>query len=318
MVHPAVFEEVNRARGDNAYDPEKWTGFAFGLGMDRLAMILFGIPDIRLFAQNDLRFLRQFDDEIFRQLAARICGAAGERSKRWPNCSRFAGVEIEGVEKRGGNFDNVVIGQIKESVQHPNADRLSVCKVDDGSGKIRQIVCGAKNYKVGDKVPLALPGAELPNGLKIKVSKLRGVESQGMLCSPSELKLVRRQRRAPDSVARGKDRRAVWSLVRPDTILDVEITPNRGDLLSHFGLAREIAALVAANASAADATVADGAVCLQKRRRSKSAAPKRVPVLFRCAGSKTSKSARVLIGCARNSKRQGCARSTTSSISRIS
>ncbi|MEY2487168.1 MAG: phenylalanyl-tRNA synthetase alpha chain [Verrucomicrobiota bacterium] len=60
MVHPAVFEEVNKARGDNAYDPEKWTGFAFGLGMDRLAMILFDIPDIRFFAQNDLRFLRQF------------------------------------------------------------------------------------------------------------------------------------------------------------------------------------------------------------------------------------------------------------------
>jgi phenylalanyl-tRNA synthetase alpha chain len=60
MVHPAVFEEVNKARGDNAFDPEEWTGFAFGLGMDRLAMILFDIPDIRLFAQNDLRFLRQF------------------------------------------------------------------------------------------------------------------------------------------------------------------------------------------------------------------------------------------------------------------
>jgi len=60
MVHPAVFEAVNAARGDSAYDPEKWTGFAFGLGMDRLAMILFDIPDIRLFAQNDLRFLRQF------------------------------------------------------------------------------------------------------------------------------------------------------------------------------------------------------------------------------------------------------------------
>ena len=60
MVHPAVFEEVNHARGDVAYDPEKWTGFAFGLGMDRLAMILFDIPDIRLFAQNDLRFLEQF------------------------------------------------------------------------------------------------------------------------------------------------------------------------------------------------------------------------------------------------------------------
>ena len=101
----------------------------------------------------------------------------------------LAGVEIEGVEKRGANFDNVVVAQIKASVQHPNADRLSVCQVDDGSGQTRQIVCGAKNYKVGDKVPLALPGAILPNGLKIKASKLRGVESQGMLCSPNELKL---------------------------------------------------------------------------------------------------------------------------------
>ncbi len=157
----------------------------------------------------------------------------------------LAGVEIEATERRGGNFENVVIGQIKESVQHPNADRLSVCQVDDGSGKIRQIVCGAKNYKVGDKVPVALPGANLPNGLKIKVSKLRGVESQGMLCSPSELLL------SADS-----DGLLILSLDAPvgepfgslfpaDTILDVEITPNRGDLLSHLGLAREIAALTA-------------------------------------------------------------------------
>ncbi len=155
----------------------------------------------------------------------------------------FAGVEIEDIEERGGNFDNVVIGQIKESAQHPNADRLSVTQVDDGSGQIRQIVCGAKNYKVGDKIPVALPGANLPNGLKIKVSKLRGVESQGMLCSPSELKLSADSDGllilSPDA----KIGEPFGSLVRPDTILDVEITPNRGDLLSHLGLAREIAAL---------------------------------------------------------------------------
>ncbi|CAA9255165.1 MAG: Phenylalanyl-tRNA synthetase beta chain [uncultured Chthoniobacterales bacterium] len=155
----------------------------------------------------------------------------------------FAGVEIEGVEERGGNFDNVVVAQIRESVQHPNADRLSVCQVDDGSGTNRQIVCGAKNYKVGDKVPLAVPGAALPNGLKIKASKLRGVESQGMLCSPSELKV------SEDSdglLILGADApigAPFASLYQPDTILDVEITPNRPDLLSYFGLARETAAL---------------------------------------------------------------------------
>jgi phenylalanyl-tRNA synthetase beta chain len=155
----------------------------------------------------------------------------------------FAGVEIEGIEHRGLDLDHVVVAQINASSQHPNADRLSVCDVDDGTNHHRQIVCGAKNYKVGDKVPVALPGAELPNGLKIKVSKLRGVESQGMLCSPSELAV------SEDSdglLILSPDARIgapIGTLFPPDTILDVEITPNRSDLLSYVGLAREIAAL---------------------------------------------------------------------------
>src|SRR6476620_8911832 len=93
----------------------------------------------------------------------------------------LAGVEIEGVEQRGAKIDKVVVAQITSSSQHPNADRLTVCHVDDGSSRKRQIVCGATNYKVGDKVPLALPGATLPNGTEIRKSKLRGVESEGML-----------------------------------------------------------------------------------------------------------------------------------------
>jgi phenylalanyl-tRNA synthetase beta chain len=170
----------------------------------------------------------------------------------------LAGVEIEGIENRGANFDHVVVAQINESVQHPNADRLSVCQVNDGSGQQRQIVCGAKNYKVGDKVPLALPGAALPNGLKIKASKLRGVESQGMLCSPIELAISDEKDGllilSPDAPVGAP----ISTLFPPDTILDVEITPNRPDLLSHFGLAREIAALtsrqVASPAAAEPAT----------------------------------------------------------------
>jgi phenylalanyl-tRNA synthetase beta chain len=156
----------------------------------------------------------------------------------------LAGIEIERIEKRGANFDKVVVAQITSSAQHPNADRLSVCQVDDGSGQPRQIVCGAKNYKVGDKVPLALPGAILAHDLKIKPSKLRGVESQGMLCSPSELGLSEESEGllilSPDA----KIGAPIASFFPDDTILEVEITPNRGDLLSHFGLAREIAALV--------------------------------------------------------------------------
>jgi len=158
----------------------------------------------------------------------------------------MAGIEIEGIDKRGANFDKVVVAQIKASEQHPNADRLSVCQVDDGSSEMRQVVCGATNYKVGDKVPLALPGAVLVGDLKIKPSKLRGVESQGMLCSPSELGLSEDSDGllilSPDA----KIGEPIASLFPDDTIFDVEITPNRGDLLSHFGLARDIAALTGA------------------------------------------------------------------------
>jgi phenylalanyl-tRNA synthetase beta chain len=155
----------------------------------------------------------------------------------------LAGVEIGGTEQRGANIDKVVVAQITASTQHPNADSLTVCEVDDGSGIKRQIVCGATNYKVGDKVPLALPGVMLPNGLQIQKSKLRGVESEGMLCSAKELGLGEDASGllilSPDAKIGAR----IADLFPADTILDVEITPNRGDLLSHFGLAREIAAL---------------------------------------------------------------------------
>jgi len=154
-----------------------------------------------------------------------------------------AGVETENIETRGAKIDKVIVSQIIASSRHPNADRLTVCEVDDGSGTKRQIVCGATNYKVGDKVPLALPGTKLPNGAEIRKSKLRGVESEGMLCSPIELGLGEDASGllilSPDA----KVGAAISDLFPSDTILDVEMTPNRGDLLSHFGLAREIAAL---------------------------------------------------------------------------
>src|SRR5213076_805935 len=154
-----------------------------------------------------------------------------------------AGIETKNIETRGVNIDKVIVSQVTASSRHPNADRLTVCEVDDGSGTKRQIVCGATNYKVGDKVPLALPGAKLPNGSEIRKSKLRGVESEGMLCSPIELGLGSDASGllilSPDAEVGAP----INDLFPADTILDVEITPNRGDLLSHFGLAREIAAL---------------------------------------------------------------------------
>jgi phenylalanyl-tRNA synthetase beta chain len=154
-----------------------------------------------------------------------------------------AGIEIKNIERRGANIENVVVSQITASSRHPNADRLTVCEVNDGSGTKRQIVCGATNYKVGDKVPLALPGVKLPNGTEIRKSKLRGVESEGMLCSPIELGLGEDASGLLILSPEAKVGAPIADLFPADTILDVEITPNRGDLLSHFGLAREIAAL---------------------------------------------------------------------------
>ncbi|MFA5191066.1 MAG: phenylalanine--tRNA ligase subunit beta [Verrucomicrobiia bacterium] len=155
----------------------------------------------------------------------------------------MCGIEVEGIEQIGASFDKIVVAQILSSDKHPNADRLSVCRVTDGATE-RQIVCGAKNYKVGDKVPLALPGAVLPGDFKIKVGKLRGVESQGMMCSEKELGIAEdaegllildpaTRLGAPIAEVLGGG----------DTVYDLEITPNRPDLLSIIGIAREVSAL---------------------------------------------------------------------------
>src|SRR5437763_4636838 len=153
------------------------------------------------------------------------------------------GIETKNIETRGANIDKVLVSQVTASSRHPNADSLTVCEVNDGSGTKRQIVCGATNYKVGDKVPLALPGVKLPNGTEIRKSKLRGVESEGMLCSAIELGLGSDAAGLLILSPEAKVGAPISELFPSDTILDVEITPNRGDLLSHFGLAREIAAL---------------------------------------------------------------------------
>jgi phenylalanyl-tRNA synthetase beta chain len=153
---------------------------------------------------------------------------------------RRAGLEVAGVKKRGVSIEKVVVAQVLESVQHPNADRLSVCKVDDGSGQPRQIVCGAKNYKIGDKVPLALPGAVMPGDFKIKTGKLRGVESEGMMCSAKELQLAEDAEGLLILDASSVPGTELKNLFPVETVLELEITPNRSDWLSHVGVAREI------------------------------------------------------------------------------
>lgn len=155
----------------------------------------------------------------------------------------FAGIEVEGIQQRGVTTDKVVVAQVMEKVPVEGSDHLNCCQVDAGEGSLRQIVCGAANYKVGDKVPCALPGAILPGGWEIKEGKMRGVASNGMLCSASELGLPDKEHGLwilPQDYAIGTP---VREFVKSDTIFELEITPNRPDLLSHWGMARELAGI---------------------------------------------------------------------------
>jgi phenylalanyl-tRNA synthetase beta chain len=160
------------------------------------------------------------------------------------------GLEVEGVQKLGGALDGIVVAQVLTREKHPNADKLSVCRVHDGRGE-RLIVCGAQNFQAGDKVPLILPGHTLPAKpgappVTIKAGKIRGVESQGMLCSPDELGLpdaiegllILR----PDAVV-GQPFAEYLGRQGADVVYDLEITPNRPDWNSVIGIAREIGAL---------------------------------------------------------------------------
>jgi len=167
------------------------------------------------------------------------------------------GLEVEGVQKISAAFEGIVVAQVITRDKHPNADKLSVCRVNDGNGE-RQIVCGAQNFKAGDKVPLILPGASLPlkpgdkEPFTIKVGKIRGVESHGMMCSHEELGLD------PEAIGHKKEDgllilREDAKVGQPfaeylgrsgsDVVYDLEVTPNRPDLNSVIGIAREITAV---------------------------------------------------------------------------
>ncbi len=156
----------------------------------------------------------------------------------------MAGLEIEGIERPAEALKGVVVGQILASEKHPNADKLSVTKVDAGQGSPLQIVCGAKNYKVGDKVPVATVGTKLPNGVEIKQAALRGVDSHGMLCSSKELGLSEDSQGLMILHADAKPGQPIAeTLGLDDVVFTVNVTPNRADALSHLGIAREIATL---------------------------------------------------------------------------
>src|SRR3954468_3124182 len=164
----------------------------------------------------------------------------------------MGGLEVEELRPVAPPFSKVVVGEIKEAVQHPNADRLRVCQVDVGQGTLLNIVCGAPNARMGIKVPTALVGAVLPpdeegKSLEIKTGKLRGVDSQGMLCSARELKLSEDHAGLLELDANaplGKNVREELKL--DDQVFTLKLTPNLAHALSVYGVARELSALTGA------------------------------------------------------------------------
>ena len=156
------------------------------------------------------------------------------------------GLEVEAVDRVGASLDGVVAARIVSAERHPEADKLSICQVDGGAGPV-QVVCGATNWKVGDVVPLATPGTRMPAGHRIDHAKLRGVDSQGMLCSARELGLSEEAAGLlllPGDAVPGTPVARVLGI--EDVVLEVNVTPNRPDALSHLGIAREVAAATGA------------------------------------------------------------------------
>ena len=157
----------------------------------------------------------------------------------------FLGFEVEQIIRTGApKLSHVVVGEVLVRDKHPNADKLSVCQVSLGETLgVKTIVCGAQNYKVGDRVPVALPGAILPGNFEIKQSKIRGQSSDGMMCSAKELGISEDAAGLLILDGRPALGAPINDVLPPgDTVFDIEITPNRPDALSHLGIARELAA----------------------------------------------------------------------------
>lgn len=189
----------------------------------------------------------------------------------------MAGLEVEEEENVAPPFDNVVVAQVLEVTKHPDADRLNVCLVDIGTNEVQQIVCGAPNVAVGMKVPCALPGATLPGDFKIKLAKVRGIESSGMLCSAKELGIAEEASGllvlSADAPV-GQDIRTHLDL--DDRLLTLKLTPNRADCLSLSGVAREVAALTSTPVNYPKAP--EAAVTTAKKREIVLDAPQACPL----------------------------------------
>ncbi|UCV17208.1 phenylalanine--tRNA ligase subunit beta [Ferribacterium limneticum] len=191
----------------------------------------------------------------------------------------MAGLEVEGLEPVAPQFNDVVVAHVLEVVKHPDADRLNVCKADTGRGEPTTIVCGAANVAVGLRVPCALPGAKLPGDFVIKVAKVRGIESSGMLCSAKELGIAEEASGLlilPADAPVGQSIREYLDL--DDNQFELKLTPNRADCLSLTGVAREVAAIAGARAKLIE--VPEVAVTIADQRAVVLDAPVACPLYF--------------------------------------
>jgi len=175
----------------------------------------------------------------------------------------MAGHEVDGIHPDGAGLDGVVIAEVVSVAKHPDADRLSVCSVSTGSGSPVEVVCGAPNVRQGMKSPLATPGIKLPNGVKLRKSKIRGVVSNGMLCSAIELGLGEESDGIIELPTDAPTGEALTDYLQlPDTVIELDLTPNRGDCFSVLGIARDVSALTGADlrddsGAAVEATIDD-------------------------------------------------------------
>ena len=171
--------------------------------------------------------------------------ATGLNAQEIADALTLAGLEVDAVEALGESLEGVLVGEVLSKEKHPDADRLNLTQVNVGGQKNLAIVCGAANVRVGMKVPVATVGTKLPNGLKIKKSKIRGEQSFGMLCSEAELGMSE----SSDGLLELADDAPIGQTIQSylnldDTLIDIDLTPNRGDCLSVTGVARELHVLV--------------------------------------------------------------------------
>lgn len=177
----------------------------------------------------------------------------------------FSGVEVEGIERLGGGVPGVVVGEVLAIEKHPNADKLTLCKVNFGGPAEMTVVCGAPNVAVGGKYPFAPLGTALPAGFTIEKRKVRGVFSEGMLCAEDELGISKNHDGLMVLDAKWAPGTALSEVLGPpETVIEVEITPNRPDCLSLMGIAREVAALYGAKVKVPDATLAESNPAVEK------------------------------------------------------